>query len=247
MASSSELPKTIGRILLTVEGIRLTFTLQSEDGSGPLEIQTLDPPYLVPTLPFRVSECSGLKLSTVTEGPNAWNDLAEAIGLKGFAGATALVVGCAGISALYSRTGSAALPVIRRLTEDMRESIRALELRTDLLPLLRYLSVPQPVTGAESAKYWPCPKLRHVLVHAESCWLEADRDELLQQCIKVLRRSSVRVDSLVLPRQLEELSSNSSSGLQETLSRMDEFRNVKFSKRGSLFSWQSQICGHHIF
>ncbi|KAG9021441.1 hypothetical protein FS837_007260, partial [Tulasnella sp. UAMH 9824] len=54
-ASSSELPKTIGRILVAAKQIRLMYTPRNTDGSGLLEIQTLDPPYLVPTSPFRVS------------------------------------------------------------------------------------------------------------------------------------------------------------------------------------------------
>ncbi|KIO33920.1 hypothetical protein M407DRAFT_17188 [Tulasnella calospora MUT 4182] len=97
-ASGSELPKTIGRILAAAKQIRLTYTAQNIDGSGRLEIRTLDPPYLTPTLPFRVTECSGLTISVVTQRFDAWNDLAEAIGLKGFAGPTALVVGSSPLS-----------------------------------------------------------------------------------------------------------------------------------------------------
>ncbi|KIO33919.1 hypothetical protein M407DRAFT_17187 [Tulasnella calospora MUT 4182] len=47
-ASSSELPKTFRRILMTSKQIRLKYTARSNDGSGPLEIRTLSPPDFTP-------------------------------------------------------------------------------------------------------------------------------------------------------------------------------------------------------
>lgn len=227
-ASSSELPKTIRPLLRTAKEIRLKYEARSNDGSGPLHIRTLDPTYIPSRLPFLV-DSSGLCISVVLRGVGAWNDLADAVGLKSFAGTTILSLGTIRFFNTESRADSTAIAFIQRVAEDMRQTVDAFEFSTKPLPILQHLSIPQPVTGAGSLKYWPCPKLRHISIKTVARWLEADRDEILQQCIAVLRRSSARVDELVPPRQLEEFSLSPSLGLGETLDSMDEFQSVRFS------------------
>lgn len=224
-ASNSKLPGTLSRILLTAKQIRVTCEARV---SYPIVIQTLDPQVLIPTLPSKVSECSGLSLRVVLPGLDAWNDLAEAVGLKNFAGTTTLSLDERSVVTIGSQEDTATTPFIRRIAGDMGRSIGALELRANPLPMLQYLSVPQRVEGAVSAKQWPCPELRQISVSKERHWLEAGRDELLRQCINVLRRSSVKADSLAAPRKIEKFFSPSSLGLAEKMWTMDEFRSVKF-------------------
>lgn len=227
-ASSSKLPETLGRVLGTAKQIRLTCEAQVVHGNYPISIQTLDPQVLKPHLPLRLSGCSGLSLRAVLPRLDAWNDLAEAIGLNRFTGTATLSLDHPTVIVIGSQVDHAATPFIQRIARDMGQSIDVLEWRTNPLPVLQYLSVPQQVAGAEAVKHWPCPKLRRIFISSELRWLEVDRDELLQWCITVLRRSSAKVGSLAAPRQLEEFLWPSSLGISEKLCTLDEFRSVKF-------------------
>ncbi|KAG9050857.1 hypothetical protein FS837_001967, partial [Tulasnella sp. UAMH 9824] len=181
ITSSSKLPETLGRVLATAKQIRLTCEARVVHGNYPIAIQTLDPQVLKPNLPLRVSVFSGLSLRIILPGLDAWNDLAEAIGLNGFTGTTTLSLDQPSVIVIGSQADHTATPFIQRIARDMGRSIDVLESRTDPLPILQYLSVPQQVAGAESVKDWPCPKLRRIVVSSELRRLEVDRDELLQR------------------------------------------------------------------
>lgn len=226
--STSELPKTLSRIFMAAKEIRLAYTARYTDGSGSLEIQTLNPAWLAPSIPFQTSECSGSILSVFLRGLDAWDDLAEAIGLKNFPGATSLSLGARAFGVLASQVDLTTIPLMIRMAEDLRQTIEVLELRNDQEPILQYLSAPQPVHGAEYAEHWPCPKLRRILINDSTYRYDMDNNGLLRLCIAVLRRSSIRTSSLAAPRKLDGLFSSASLGLSERLAAMNEFRNVKF-------------------
>ncbi|KAG8964307.1 hypothetical protein FRC05_003857 [Tulasnella sp. 425] len=195
--STSELPKALSRIFMATKEIRLAYTARYTDGSGSLEIQTLNPAWLAPSIPFQTSECSGSILSVFLRGLEAWDDLAEAIGLKNFPGATSLSLGARAFGVLASQADLTTIPLMIRMEEDLRQTIEVLELRNDQEPILQYLSAPQPVHGAEYAEHWPY------------------NNGLLRLCIAVLRRSSIRTGSLAAPRKLDGLFSSASLGLSE--------------------------------
>lgn len=226
--STSELPKTLSRIFMAAKEIRLAYTARHTDGSGSLEIQTLNPAWLAPSIPFQTSECLGSMFSVFLRGFDAWDDLVEAIGLKNFPGATSLSLGARAFGFPASQADLATIPLMIRMAEDMRQTIEVLELRNDQVPIFQYLSAPQPVDGAEYAKHWPCPKLRRIFIIDSTYRYDMDNNDLLQLCIAVLRRSSIRTGSLAAPRELDGLFSSASLGLSERLATMDEFRNVKF-------------------
>ncbi|KAG8931454.1 hypothetical protein FRC01_001278 [Tulasnella sp. 417] len=226
-ASESKLPETLSRIFVAAKEIRLTFKARV-GGNYPVVIETLDPRAFHPSMAFGVPECSGLTLRALLPELYAWNNLADAVGLKDFTGTTTLSVGDPRSGMIGSSAHPMGTPFFQRIAEDMGQSIGILELSLNPLPILQYLAVPQRVAGTVSVERWPCPNLRRISISMDGFFFRANDEELLHRCITVLQRSAAKTESLAAPRQLDEFFWYPSSGIIEILSMMDEFRNVKF-------------------
>lgn len=220
-SSKSPLPTTIKPILRAARRVVISYSAPSPAEGRAMGIETKDPEVRIRDIARpAVTESPGLNLFVWLHDEEDWSYVTQSLDLRSLLNSLTLRFTCSSVVPLEG--GESSVPV-----GDSSPSVDCLDFdgAFDPIPVLRYLSSPQPDRNGRN--HWPCPRLKTIAISGRVPWPQASTDELEKQCIKFLQRSSKSVDGLAPPEQVERMVVHRGD-IQHHLYHMREFRSVKF-------------------